>query len=131
MKHKCSKDVRKMTPTCAELLRQWAAYESEHELGWERETLTIEGSVLLRDARSPLANLLFCNWFNEYTRFSERDQLAIANVLLRMGLTDAHGSTTPLVRFLPRSVHYLQSASERTDVLVQKKGHRAGSRHAP
>ena len=44
------------TPTCAELLKQWAAYESEHEPGWEEQTLTIEGSVLLRDARSPAAN---------------------------------------------------------------------------
>ena len=56
VKHKCSKDARKMTPTCAELLKQWAAYESEHEPGWEGQTLTIEGSVLLRDARSPAAN---------------------------------------------------------------------------
>ena len=32
-----------------------------------------------------LANLTLCSWWNEYVRYGERDQLALAYVLLRRG----------------------------------------------
>ena len=73
---------------------------------------------------------IFCNWFNEYITFSERDQIAIAYVLLRMGLTAENGKTAPELNLLPRSMHYLQSAAARELELVKKVGHRSGSRKA-
>jgi hypothetical protein len=98
-KHKCSQDVDK----CSELFRQWAAYEAEQaEPGWTRETVAIEGSVLLQDLQSPVHNALFCAWFNEYVRYGERDQISIAYVLHRMGLTAAGTNVTAAVRLIER-----------------------------
>ena len=59
--------------------RQWATYEAEQsDPRWHEHTVAIEGSLLLQDLRAPLHAALFCAWFNEYTRFGERDQMAIA-----------------------------------------------------
>ena len=127
-RHKCKEDVE----GCADLIRQWAAYAHEQEApGWEASPVAIEGCVLLLDLRAPLAQLLFCNWWNEYVRYGERDQLALAYVLLRMGLTREGGKSAPAVRLLPRSMHYLQKPSLRELHMVTKLGHRDGSRRVP
>ena len=126
LRHKCKNDVSR----CEWLVRQWATYEAEAEAGWERRTVAIEGSMLLHDARSPLAQAIFCNWFNEYITFSERDQIAVAYVLLRMGLTAEGGKTAKEVNLLGRSLHYLQSPAAKELELVKKVGHRSGSRKA-
>ena len=94
-------------------------------------TAAIEGSLLLQAVGAPLARILTCNWFNEYARFSERDQIAISYVLLRMGLTGEGGQPAAPLALLPRSLHYLAPAAERERDLVKKLGHRAGSRKAP
>ena len=75
------------------LNRQKAAqYEAEQASPeWVHRTVAIEGSLLLQDLRAPLHNALFCNWFNEYVRFGERDQISMSYVMLRMGLTDERG----------------------------------------
>ena len=72
-----------------------------------------------------------CSWWNEYVRYGERDQLALAYVLMRLGLTREGGETAPTVRLLPRTMHYLQKPSRREAHLVTKLGHRDGSRKIP
>ena len=90
-RHKCKEDVE----TCADLIRQWAAYVDEQPRpDWEVSTSALEGCLLLQDLQAPLAQLIFCNWWNEYVRYGERDQLALSYVLLRMGLTHEGGATT-------------------------------------
>ena len=59
------------------------------------------------------------------------DQLALAYVLLRLGLTREGGTTAPAIRLLPRSMHYLQKPSQRELHIVKKLGHRDGSRKVP
>ena len=127
-RHKCKEDVE----TCADLIRQWAAYVDEQPRpDWEASTSALEGCLLLQDLQAPLAQLIFCNWWNEYVRYGERDQLALSYVLLRMGLTHEGGATAPAVRLLPRSMHYLQKPSARELHIVTKLGHRDGSRKVP
>ena len=127
-RHKCEQKVE----GCDALIRQWTAYADEQETpGWQARTAAIEGCLLLQDLRAPLANLIFCSWWNEYVRYGERDQLALAYVLLRLGLTREDGTTAPAIRLLPRSMHYLQKPSLRELYIVKKLGHRAGSRKVP
>ena len=124
-KHKCAAGVRK----CIELLRQWAEYEGEQSSpDWSTMTVAIEGSLLLQDLRDPVHNALFCNWFNEYTRHGERDQMAMAYVLHRMGLTANGTNASSAVRFIGKAYHYLTKPSLRPLTLVVKLGHRSGSR---
>ena len=124
-KHKCVEDVGK----CAELMRQWAAYEAaEASPRWTEETVAIEGCLLLFDLRSPLANALQCNWFNEYVRYGERDQISLAYVLLRMGLAAGGANASAALRLIPRTMHYLTKPSARALQIVQKVGHRSGTR---
>ena len=127
-KHKCAQDVAR----CAELFGQWAEYEGEQTVpSWARDTVAIEGSLLLQNLRAPVHNALFCNWFNEYLRHGERDQMAISYVLHRMGLT-AHGANaTCSVRLIEHRYHYLTKPSDRPLTLVTKLGHRTGSRRVP
>ena len=123
--HKCGEDVER----CGDLIKQWTTYEAEQRsFAWAAETVAIEGSVLLQDLRSPIHNALFCNWFNEYVRFGERDQISMAYVLHRMGLTAKGANATPAVRFIDRSMHYLAKPSAQTLRIVRKVGHRSGSR---
>jgi hypothetical protein len=127
-RHKCEQKVER----CDALIRQWRAYADEQEApAWEARTAAIEGCLLLQDLRAPLANLIFCSWWNEYVRYGERDQLALAYVLLRLGLTREDGTTAPAIRLLPRSMHYLQKPSQRELHIVKKLGHRDGSRKVP
>ena len=82
----------------------------------------------LQDLRSPLHNALFCNWFNEYVRFGERDQIAMSYVLHRMGLTAGGTNASAAVRFIERDMHYLTKPTARKLTIVKKVGHRKGSR---
>ena len=124
-KHKCAEDVAR----CVELIAQWAEYEGEQsDPEWTAQTVAIEGSLLLQDLRSPLHNALFCNWFNEYLRHGERDQMAISYVLHRMGLTAAGANASRTVRLIEHKYHYLTKPSLRPLTLVTKVGHRSGSR---
>lgn len=126
--HKCAGDVSR----CPELFRQWAAYEAEQTSPtWTRHTVAIEGSLLLQDLRAPLHNALFCNWFHEYMRYGERDQMAIAYVLHRMRLTANGTNASRAVRLIERTYHYLTKPSRRPMTLVTKLGHRSGSRRLP
>ena len=93
-------------PLCRQIARQWNTYEMEQtDLAWIRNTVDIEGSMLLYDARSPVLQLLLCNWFNEYMRFSERDQLCFPYVLMRMGLTHPDG-TSSAINYIDKKHHY-------------------------
>ena len=124
-RHKCADD----TANCPELLEQWATYEAEQPSPtWFDQTVAIEGSLLLQDLRAPLHNALFCAWFNEYSRFGERDQMAISYVMHRMGLTRHGTNASHAVRLIERSYHYLTKPSKRPLTLVVKVGHRSGSR---
>ena len=120
-KHKCDDDVSR----CPELFAQWDEYEAEQdEPTWAAQTVAIEGSLLLQDLRAPLHNALFCNWFNEYLRHGERDQMAISYVLHRMGLTANGTNASRAVRLIGHEYHYLTKPSRRPLTLVQKLGHR-------
>ena len=111
------------------LLEQWASYEAEQSsTKWFEETVAIEGSLLLQDLRAPLHNALFCAWFNEYSRFGERDQMAISYVLHRIGLTRKGTNASRAFRPIERKYHYLTKPSLRPLTLVVKVGHRSGSR---
>ena len=72
--------------------------------------------------------MLFCNWFNEYVRFGERDQIAMSYVLHRMGLTAGGTNASEAVRFIERDMHYLTKPTARKLTIVKKVGHRKGSR---
>jgi hypothetical protein len=43
---------------------------------WIEATACAEGAMILTDLRSHLARCVLCAWFNEWQRFSERDQVA-------------------------------------------------------
>ena len=63
----------------------------------------------LLDLRSKATQCLLCNWFNEYMRFGERDQLSFAYVL--------HAQRPrPRVNLLPRRLHWSATVSEDTTV---------------
>ena len=65
---------------------------------WMLKTACAEGAMILTDLQSPLARCALCAWFNEWHRFSERDQLAFSYVLHMMGLTPPmlqNGATEP------------------------------------
>mmetsp|Transcript_33615 Transcript_33615/g.66931 ORF Transcript_33615/g.66931 Transcript_33615/m.66931 type:complete len:115 (-) Transcript_33615:229-573(-) len=110
-------------------MHRWSEYEGEQTTPtWAAQTVAIEGSLLLQDLRAPVHNILFCAWFNEYLRYGERDQMAMAYVLHRLGLTANGTSASPSVRFIDRSYHYLTKLSTRRLTLVTKLGHRKGSR---
>mmetsp|Transcript_31735 Transcript_31735/g.77152 ORF Transcript_31735/g.77152 Transcript_31735/m.77152 type:complete len:93 (-) Transcript_31735:99-377(-) len=67
----------------------------------------MEGALLLMDLRSPALRCLLCNWFNEYVRFSERDQLSFAYVLYAMR------PRVP-VYLLPRRFHWSATVEDDT-----------------
>ena len=69
-------------------------------------------SGLVGGRREVVAAERFCQR-SDVARAGERDQLALAYVLLRMGLTREGGKSAPAVRLLPRSMHYLQKPSLR------------------
>lgn len=79
-------------------------------LCWLNATLCIEGSFYIADMQSSTTQLLGCNWFNEYMRFGERDQLPFGYVAHRMGLVGDGGK--PINRsaglaVIPRHRHWL------------------------
>ena len=80
------------------------------------------------DLSSAPLRCFLCNWFNEYVRFGERDQIAMSYALHRMGLTAAGTNATPSIRFIGRDMHYLTKPSARRLSIVKKVGHRKGSR---
>ena len=124
-RHKCADDV----DNCPDLLEQWATYESEQASpSWAKETVAIEGSLLLQSIREPLHHALFCGWLNEYVRFGERDQMAISYVMHAMGLTRRGLNASVALRLIDRKYHYLTKPSLRPLTLVTKVGHRTGSR---
>ena len=106
---------------CLAVEAQWRAYvaEQRERPGWHEYTRCIEAGLFVVDLRSPAARCLMCNWFAEYARFSERDQLGFAYVTYAMGFMpaaaaaadpDANASSSSkaarLVRLLPRTMHW-------------------------
>ena len=68
---------------CVAVRDQWKNYASEQseQPEWQSGTDVIEGALLILDLRSRTTQCLLCNWFNEYSATSERDQLSFAYVL--------------------------------------------------
>ena len=92
-----------------EVVDQMSLYETEQEQqqqqvtshgDWHTRTVVIEGALLLYDLRSLATQCLLCNWFNEYARHGERDQLAFSYIL------HTQGPHAPRVNLLPRKLHW-------------------------
>ena len=94
---------------CAAVRAQWATYEREQpaEGGWMAHTAVIEGALLLLDLRSRATQCFLCNWFNEYVRFGERDQLSFAYVSFAQ-------RPRPRLNLLPRRYHWSVTVEEDT-----------------
>ena len=60
--------------------------------------------------------------------YGERDQISLAYVLLRMGLAAGGANASAALRLIPRTMHYLTKPSARALQIVQKVGHRSGTR---
>ena len=124
-KHKCVEDVGK----CAELMRQWAAYEAaEASPRWTEETVAIEGCLLLFDLRSPLANALQCNWFNRVRGATASATRSRSRTCCCGCLVAGGANASAALRLIPRTMHYLTKPSARALQIVQKVGHRSGTR---
>ena len=112
-----------------QLLEQWDFYEAEQReqagggSGWYRDTVLPEGGLILARPNSPTAQLFHCNWFNEYTRFFERDLLPLSYTLKRMGLTPKPGC--------PNAFHLIDRKSHwyNTDIKEHDIAFRCGHRH--
>ena len=84
-----------------EVVDQMSLYETEQEQqqqqqvtshgDWHTRTVVIEGALLLYDLRSLATQCLLCNWFNEYARHGERDQLAFSYILYTQGPARTEG----------------------------------------
>ena len=94
---------------CAAVRHQWELYAREQAAlpGWHKQTAVIEGALLLVDLRSRATQCLLCNWFNEYARFGERDQLSFAYVLHVQ-------RPRPRVNLLPRRLHWSVTVEDDT-----------------
>ena len=60
----------------------------------------------MADLRSAATHCLLCAWFNEYARFSERDQLSFAYVAMSL-------AAATRVHLIPRRLHW--SVTKSTD----------------
>ena len=89
--------------------------------------MLIDSGLLLQDVRSPLAQLLLCNWFNEFHRFMERDLIAFSYIVMAMGLSPRPGCPGPLHLVDPKW-HWYNTALRETDVAF-RCGHRALFKH--
>jgi hypothetical protein len=67
----------------------------------------MEGALLLMDLRSTALRCLLCNWFNEYVRFGERDQLSFSYVL------HVQRPRVP-INLLPRRYHWSATVEDDT-----------------
>ena len=109
-----------------QLLEQWDFYEAEQREQAEGVAVLDtgpEGGLILARPNSPTAQLFHCNWFNEYTRFFERDLLPLSYTLKRMGLTPKPGC--------PNAFHLIDRKSHwyNTDIKEHDIAFRCGHRH--
>ena len=109
----------------AKLEQQWGHYDREQRRtpDWANATMLIDSGLLLQDVRSPLAQLLLCNWFNEFHRFMERDLIAFSYIVMAMGLSPRPGCAGPLHLVDPKW-HWYNTALRETDVAF-RCGHRS------
>ena len=96
---------------------------------WALQTELIDSGLLLQDVRSPTAQLIMCNWFNEFHRFMERDLIAFSYVVMQMGLSPREYEGCPEgrggpVHFIHPKWHWYNTALRETDVVL-RCGHRA------
>ena len=66
----------------------------------------LQGAFYVADLRSAATHCLLCAWFNEYARFSERDQLSFAYVAMSL-------AAATRVHLIPRRLHW--SVTKSTD----------------
>ena len=95
--------------TCSRLHSQWVQYQEDMQgrLGWEQEALLLEGALLILDLRHGEMSCFLCNWFNEYSRYSERDQLSFSYVYW-------HHRHRLKFHFIPRRLHWSVKISKDT-----------------
>ena len=67
----------------------------------------LQGAFYVADLRSVATHCLLCAWFNEYVRFSERDQLSFAYVAMSLG-------AAARVHLIPRRLHWSVTVSKDT-----------------
>ena len=67
----------------------------------------LQGAFYVADLRSAATHCLLCAWFNEYVRFSERDQLSFAYVAMSLG-------AAARVHLIPRRLHWSVTVSKDT-----------------
>ena len=84
--------------------------------------MLVEGGLVLTDVQSPTAQLIHCNWFNEFTRFFERDLLPLSYTLRMMGLTPRPGCRN-VVHAISAKAHWYNTDSKEND-LAFRCGHR-------
>lgn len=95
---------------CAAVQAQWQLYLGEANglaPGWQRRAPVIEGAFFVADLRAAATQCLLCSWFNEYVRYSERDQLSFAYVYASFG-----GAAR--VNLIPRKLHWSVTKSKDT-----------------
>ena len=67
----------------------------------------LQGAFYVADLRSAATHCLLCAWFNEYVRFSERDQLSFAYVAMSL-------AAATRVHLIPRRLHWSVTVSKDT-----------------
>tara|TARA_B110001452_G_scaffold82759_2_gene67675 strand:+ start:2052 stop:3200 length:1149 start_codon:yes stop_codon:yes gene_type:complete len=99
---------------CDAVNAQWQLYlqgGASHGVGmapgWQRRAPVIEGAFFVADLRAAATQCLLCSWFNEYVRYSERDQLSFAYVYASLG-----GAAR--VHLIPRKLHWSVAKSQDT-----------------
>jgi hypothetical protein len=100
---------------CEAVRAQMKQYELEQKTGassstaaaWKEQTSVIEGALLFLDLRSTATQCFLCNWFNEYVRFGERDQLAFSYVMHVQ-------RPRPNLLLLPRRLHWSVTVEDDT-----------------
>ena len=74
----------------------------------------------MADLRSAATHCLLCAWFNEYARFSERDQLSFAYVAMSL-------AATTRVHLIPRRLHWSVTVSKDTTACYNATSAGAGT----
>ena len=112
----------KESDACAQVHHQWAFYSDEHSghgsshggaggvgdgSGGIWTAAVIEGALLVLDLRSTSTICLLCNWFEEFARFSERDQLSFSYVMHAQ-------QPPPRVYMIPRRLHWSATVEQDT-----------------
>eukprot|EP00908_Phaeocystis_cordata_P004195 Transcript_14580.p2 GENE.Transcript_14580~~Transcript_14580.p2 ORF type:complete len:212 (-),score=91.87 Transcript_14580:53-688(-) len=125
---------------CAAAQAQWRRYEAEQAPPEEPPAASssggataaagprrllgrapvIEGAFYVADLRAAATHCLLCAWFNEYARFSERDQLSFAYVAAALA---------PAVRvhLIPRRLHWSVTVSKDTTACYNATSAGAGT----